>query len=578
MGAEADVELGVTPAVSPSSIEHVEESAAGTAEFAGLRVLGCLARRGSASVFVALRPGADGPERLCLKILRPEHGHDEELVGAFLDEARIGLLVEHPSCPRVHGYGQLGAYHYFLQELVVGATLLQVVNDAAAVSRTLPPSFVLRVVLHVAEALHHAHELRGPDGQAYELIHRDVSPDNVLVGADGRARLADFGVVRFNAASRQTATGIVKGKFRYMSPEQIRGGRIDRRSDLFALGATLHEALTGRALFRGDSPYQIAQHILDGPRAWPSELAAGVPKSIDAICKRALNPEVGRRYQDAIELAEDLRRALDELEPGAPETWTLDELGAAARPRLERRQLAAQAILTADAALAVHLAELGAGPVIPGELDPPAAPSEPGRERTWWIDAALRPTAPKTLVPRDVTNPRDTPAAALPTEEGPRAAPPELDTLDAADRDEGLPPAEASTRWNVTTLPDDEAVESAVDDVRPRSARAFTEVRRYLDLHSAPVVETRRETAPRATPIPRALPSFPSSPPPDPEALVADRSDVATAVAPAPRRVTSSPAPPPPAPAPNLAVFAAGILLGVLIGVGTTLAVFAAIR
>jgi hypothetical protein len=271
--------------------------------FGRYELLGRLAQGGGGSVFVA----RSGAELVALKTLRRDRADDEELISMFLDEARLTVRFDHPSCIRGYGYGQRCGVYYLALEYVHGVTLFELVRLARRDLRLLPALPIVGAVAAAAEALDHAHSLSDSAGRPFHLVHRDVSPSNVMVALDGSCRLVDFGVARAETGRPATRLGVVKGKYAYMSPEHIRGKVVDRRSDLFSLGVVLYEALAARALFHAGTPEETFARIHARPLPSLLGVVEGADHDLDDILARALELEPDDRFQTGAEMAAALR-------------------------------------------------------------------------------------------------------------------------------------------------------------------------------------------------------------------------------------------------------------------------------
>ncbi|HLL03893.1 MAG TPA: serine/threonine-protein kinase [Myxococcaceae bacterium] len=255
---------------------------------------------GMAQVLVARARGPEGLGRLvALKRILPHLAADPLMVQQFLDEARIGLRLAHPNLVTVYDTGEAQGAYYIAMELVRGVDLDRLLR---AMGKPLPPALAVAVVNQGLHGLHAAHTSRGDDGTPLMLVHRDMSPHNLMVGFDGRVKVLDFGVAKARSQRTVTLPGIVKGKPLYMSPEQARGERLDLRSDLFAMGLILFEALTGRRAFdKGDetaSMYAICQDDLSRP--------AAIPLPLWDVLSVALAKDAGDRFTSAQEMADRL--------------------------------------------------------------------------------------------------------------------------------------------------------------------------------------------------------------------------------------------------------------------------------
>jgi serine/threonine-protein kinase len=258
---------------------------------------------GFGNVYIACRRGDDAGRRYAVKVLHREVGSE-----AFAAAIRVHRLVErltHPNVHRVIEASRCGEVHYLVTEYVAGDNLSRLLSPGPAAPALI--AAVLADALAGLEAIHHA---RGPQGEPLGLIHRDVSPDNILVGLDGVARISDFDIVKATTQPDMTRRHQIKGKMAYMAPEQLSGDRLDRRIDVFSAGVVLYNALTGTRLFTG-SMSEMAGKILGMPIAPPSRVGNRPPPVFDAICAQALARDPDHRYASAA----DMRQAL--LEAGA---------------------------------------------------------------------------------------------------------------------------------------------------------------------------------------------------------------------------------------------------------------------
>jgi serine/threonine-protein kinase len=259
---------------------------------------------GMAEVWVAEardRPG----RRYAVKRLLPTLADDRAFVTMFLDEARLGAQLDHPGIVPVHDLGCVGASYYLAMDYVPGADLGRLLARLRAAGQHLPVRLAAFVAARAAEALDHAHRARGHDGAPLRVVHRDLSPANVLLGFGGGVFLIDFGIAQAALRSRREGEAL-RGKLGYLSPEQVRGLPVDRRADVFSLGAVLHEALTGARLFTGASDLATLERVRAAQVRPPSERNPAVPPGLDAVVLRALAREPADRWAWASELAEAL--------------------------------------------------------------------------------------------------------------------------------------------------------------------------------------------------------------------------------------------------------------------------------
>lgn len=275
-----------------------------------------VASGGMATVFLARLSGVGGFQRfVAIKRLHPHLAGEEEFVEMFLDEARLAAGIHHPNVVSILEVGASERGYYLVMEYVEGDTLARLLARAATTGEKLPRPVALRIVLDMLAGLHAAHELKDEMGLPTELVHRDVSPQNLLVGLDGICRITDFGVAR--AASRLSATrvGQLKGKIAYMAPEQAMGkSEIDRRADVFASGIVLWEVLAGRRLFKSENEAATLSRVLTEPIPNLVDVAPEVPAPLAEVCMKALNRDPAERHATAAQLADALERAATEAD------------------------------------------------------------------------------------------------------------------------------------------------------------------------------------------------------------------------------------------------------------------------
>jgi hypothetical protein len=271
------------------------------------RVLRPIGRGGMADVVLA--ESADGA-RVALKRVLPEHAGDDRFRRMFLDEARIAAALDHPGIVRVLGSGEDEGAPWIAMEPIDGTDAATWREAGAALGMPMPERAALRIALDVAGALAHAHTACGADGTRLGIVHRDVSPSNILVGRDGRVTLGDFGIAKARDRVEKTSVGSAKGKIAYMAPEQRIGGDVDPRTDVFALGCALHALLTGRSAVGDESD---AAMLIAGSEL---PLAPDLAPDVRAIIARAVAPSRVRRFPGASAMADALEAALDARGPG----------------------------------------------------------------------------------------------------------------------------------------------------------------------------------------------------------------------------------------------------------------------
>jgi hypothetical protein len=271
-------------------------------------VLDRVGHGGMGELYVARDEASPEGRILALKVLLPHLAHDPELVRMFLNEARYAALLSHPNIAAVHDMGLVDGEHFIAMELVDGPDL-RVLMHRVAREGGLPLDVALSILVPIAAALHYAHERCDDHGRPLGLVHRDVSPSNLVIGGDGVPKLVDFGLAKALRESIVTKTGVLKGKLGYMAPEQLAGSPVDRRTDIFGMGVLLFECTTGRRLFVGDNEFAVMNQIARGQVPRPSTLVAGYLPGLEDIVLRALATDPGARYATA----EALRCALVEL-------------------------------------------------------------------------------------------------------------------------------------------------------------------------------------------------------------------------------------------------------------------------
>ncbi|MCW5804068.1 MAG: protein kinase [Deltaproteobacteria bacterium] len=267
-----------------------------------------LAKGGMANVFLARVSGEGGFERhVVLKMIGDEQ-EDTTLVPMFLDEARIIATLHHQHIAQVYEVGHTDGSYYLAMEYVHGETVRTVLESTVKLGQRLPLDFGLTVACAAASGLHHAHERRDASGASLGIVHRDVTPSNVLVSYDGSIKVIDFGIAKAARRKTRTATGFIKGKAGYMAPEQVKGYAVDRRSDVFALGVLAYELTTQKRAFHAETQFEQLEQIAKGRIAPPSALVPRYPVELEYVVMRALELDPDDRYPDAAAFRTDLER------------------------------------------------------------------------------------------------------------------------------------------------------------------------------------------------------------------------------------------------------------------------------
>ncbi|HKB77484.1 MAG TPA: protein kinase [Myxococcales bacterium] len=276
-------------------------------QFGKYLLLDRIAVGGMAEVFAAKAFGAEGFQRiLAIKKILPTLGEDPEFVSMFVDEARIAVQLSHANIVQVLELGKHDESLFIAMEYVSGRDLRQLLDRYRRRGEPLPIPQACAIAARVCEALDYAHRKRDASGNPLGIVHRDVSPQNVLVSFDGAVKLIDFGIAKAERRLQETQSGILKGKFSYMSPEQVRGGPVDQRSDVFAAGVLLWELICGRKLFTGESDLAVLERVCKAEVPPPAGVNPAVPGELSRVVLAALAVEPRDRYQWCSELHDDL--------------------------------------------------------------------------------------------------------------------------------------------------------------------------------------------------------------------------------------------------------------------------------
>lgn len=306
-----------------------------------------IGRGGMATVWVA-REHTDDPEAdrlVAVKAMLADLATEAEFVRMFLDEVRLIRAIRHPNIVDVYDVGEEDGIMWMAMEWVEGESLHSVIAEAGK-RRAIPPEIAVRVIADAAAGLNAAHELRDVNGVPQNLVHRDVSPHNILISTTGQVKLVDFGVAKaVGRMSDQTRSGQLKGKFGYMSPQQAAGLDIDRRSDVFALGIVLYELTTSRRLFRGSSDLETLRLVTSGHIPRPCKIDPTYPPGLERVVLKALERNLDRRYQTAAELETDLRKFLKAERIVVPQSGVAGLLKRVMGTRIEQRRKAVRKAL-----------------------------------------------------------------------------------------------------------------------------------------------------------------------------------------------------------------------------------------
>lgn len=271
------------------------------------RVIERLASGGMAEVFVAESAGIEGfKKRVAIKRVLPHLSEKTRFIAMFLDEARLSAQLSHSNVAQVFDIGVGDNAYFIVMEYVEGADLKGVIEAQKKQGRPFPLPHAVFIAAEICQGLSYAHELKSADGAPLQIVHRDMSPPNVLITKNGEVKIVDFGLAKATSQLEKSEAGIIKGKFSYLSPEAAQGAEVDHRTDIFAVGIILWELLSGKRLFFGDSDYATVKQVQEAKYTPLSQLRSDVPEELDRILARALAREPDKRYQSARNFGRDL--------------------------------------------------------------------------------------------------------------------------------------------------------------------------------------------------------------------------------------------------------------------------------
>ena len=270
-----------------------------------------------AEVYAAKTAGIGGFEKwLALKLIHPTLSEDEQFVRMLVEEAKISVLLQHNHIVQTFDLGCIEGSYFIAMELIEGADCSRLAKVLTARKAQMPLDIAAHIMGAVCSALHYAHTRRSPSGEPLRIVHRDVSPQNVLVSYSGDVKLADFGIAKASLRQEETQVGVIKGKYYYMSPEQAWGDPIDARSDVFSAGIVLHELLTGQMVYSAENLPDLLDRVRRADIAAPSGLRPDCPPELDGIVMKALARRPTERFQDAGAMGQALTRFLHAHQPG----------------------------------------------------------------------------------------------------------------------------------------------------------------------------------------------------------------------------------------------------------------------
>ncbi len=372
---------------------------------------------GMAEVWRGKTFGAGGFERIvAIKRILPNIAEDEEFITMFIDEAKITVQLTHANIAQIYELGKISTSYFIAMEYIPGKDLRTIFDRCRKKGEPAPVPLTCYVISKVCEGLDYAHRKKDGMGRDMNIVHRDVSPQNVLISYEGEVKVIDFGIAKAAGKATKTQAGILKGKFGYMSPEQIRGLPLDRRSDIFAVGVCLYEMLTGERLFVGDSDFSVLEKVRKAEVLPPSTYNRRVPPELEKIVLKALAKDVDDRYQYANELADDLQRFLITSDSIFSRKDLMQYMKSTFAEEVEREKLRLQEYAEVKPPEGMLAAvEMGFG--APGAIPPASGPAP--LEGAVTHTPTAPPAGPPVLTPAGV--PVITPAAPPP-----KAGPPVL--------------------------------------------------------------------------------------------------------------------------------------------------------
>ncbi len=384
-----------------------------------------------------LAEDTEARRKVVIKRILPYLSEEAEFVQMFLDEARIAAQLHHGNIVQVHELGNMAGSIFIVMEYVSGADLRRVLQEEAKQKGQVPLGVAAWVAAQVCAGLHHAHNSRGVDGRLMELVHRDVSPQNVMVGFDGRVKLVDFGIAKAGALMERSKPGIIKGKFLYLSPEQVAQQRVDQRADLFAMGTLIFEVTTGKSPFSRSTTEAIIYAIKQEEPPSLASLRPGYPPELARIVNKCLEKDRNDRYQDADELRRDLETFVRVAAPTTqqqvatylcqlfnepleePDERTVVHLPGEPLPELSSvgRPVGAEEPASTEPSVAAGRAPPPAALLRPPSAGTPRPPSQPGTPRMTGHGTPRPPSQPGAPRMTGHATPRPLPPARRPTRE-----------------------------------------------------------------------------------------------------------------------------------------------------------------
>jgi len=282
-----------------------------TQKFGKYHLLNRIAVGGMAEIFVARRDGMEGFHKtIVIKRIRPHMSEEPAFVNMFLNEAKLAADLNHSNIVQIFDLGRIGKSYFIAMEYINGHDMRAIVPQAEKMGIPFPLEYSLKIAREACEGLYYAHRRADEQGNPLNIVHRDVTPENIMVSFDGEVKILDFGIAKAENLVSETRAGEIKGKLGYLSPEQIKGKPVDQRSDLFSLGVVLYEWISGHKLFSGRSDIHVLKSVIEGKIYPPTYFREDVPEAVEKILMQALDRNREERYQSAWDMQYDIDQFL----------------------------------------------------------------------------------------------------------------------------------------------------------------------------------------------------------------------------------------------------------------------------
>ena len=285
-------------------------------EFGNYHIVRHIGGGGMAQIYQAKTKGLAGFEKhLALKVINPEYANEQRFIQMLIDEAKITVGLSHVNIAQVFDLGQCNGIYYIAMEFVDGLDVLEFVNGLHGMGRRLPIEAVAYIGRQICSGLHYAHTRKDKTGKPLNIVHRDISPQNILVSRAGEVKVVDFGIAKAAGMSSKTQAGVIKGKVNYMAPEQVMGQKADRRTDIFSVGVVVWESLTSQMVYSADNMGELVAAVRKAEIPPPSSVRPEIPPQLDQIVAKALHPNTKERFQSAHQFQVELTKFLSTYAP-----------------------------------------------------------------------------------------------------------------------------------------------------------------------------------------------------------------------------------------------------------------------